>query len=304
MKESPATGSIFNIQRFSVSDGPGIRTTVFFKGCPLACAWCHNPESQHRRPEITYRRRRCMSCGACAENCPEQAITMGNGATTDLDTCTRCGTCLAYCFTEAREIVGQRRTCADVMQIIEKDRSFYEESKGGVTLSGGEPLMQAHFAGAVLAECKKRGIHTALDTCGYAEWATIDGLRSFVDLFLFDLKIMDDRQHFDYAGVSNRLILDNLDKLAHAGHHIIIRFPIIPGITDKRENIEAIAALAKALPNIIQIDILPYHDIAMEKYGRLQKDYSLGHCHPPNREEMMAVKSMMRKANMQVSIGG
>jgi len=304
MNESLQTGSIFNIQRFSTNDGPGIRTTVFLKGCPLTCLWCHNPESQDRQPEVLYRRHRCLDCGACAENCPEKAITMGDGASTDLDICTRCGTCLTHCFTDAREIAGQTRTWADVLQIIEKDRSFYEQSNGGVTLSGGEPLAQAAFAKAILAACKKRSIHTALDTCGYAKWEAINDLRPFVDLFLFDLKIMDDAQHRAYVGVSNQLILENFTKLSHAGHPIIIRFPIIPGITDDKENIQAIAAWAGALPNIIQIDILPYHHIAIEKYAGLQKNYTLNQCRPPNGEEMMAVKSMMTDANIRVSIGG
>lgn len=229
---------------------------------------------------------------------------MNDGPTTDLNACKCCGTCVTSCFADAREIAGQQRTVAEVMDIIEKDRSFYEESHGGVTLSGGEPLAQAVFAKALLKACKKRGIHTALDTCGYADWAAIDDLRPFVDLFLYDLKIMDDKQHRAQVGVSNRLILENLEKLAHGGHRIIIRFPIIPGITDDKRNIDAIVDIANALPNIFQIDILPYHHIAVEKYARLQQEYELAGFQAPSRDKMMHIKSMMKDANIRVSIGG
>lgn len=297
-------GTIFNIQRYSISDGPGIRTTVFFKGCPLSCQWCHNPESQARHAELIFHRKRCLGCGACALHCLESAISVDGLAKTRKNVCVRCGTCVDYCFTDARELVGKELSCIEVMDVIEKDRSFYDQSRGGVTLSGGEPLDQADFAKALLEMCCAAGIHTALDTSGFAPWDTIDALRSHVDLFLYDLKIIDDTKHQMHVGVSNQPILDNLNRLDENGHTIILRIPIVPGVTDDEENIEAIVNVAKSLSNVRQIDILPYHHIAAEKYDRLQLKYQLSDCRPPKSDHMVTVKSLIEKANIRVSIGG
>ncbi len=297
-------GFIFNIQRFSVNDGPGIRTTVFLKGCPLNCRWCHNPESQASQADVIFRRNRCTCCGECADNCPEHAITIHEEAITDLSTCTRCGTCIDHCFSDAREIVGKEMPCSEVVAEIEKDRRFYDQSGGGVTLSGGEPLTQAEFTLVLLKRCRDTGIHTVLDTSGYTAWRIIDAIRSHVDLFLYDLKVIENKKHQLHVGVSNQLILDNLRRLDENGHAIVLRVPIVPGVTDDHDNIEGIASLAKSLPNVRQVDILPYHHIAVEKYERLQQEYQLPGCRPPTRDHMVKIKSLIEKTGIRVSIGG
>ncbi len=298
------TGRIFNIQRFSVNDGPGIRTTVFLKDCPLSCVWCHNPESQSQDRKVIYKANRCLHCGACAEFCPQHAIHMNDTVYTDPDLCNQCGTCLEYCYAEAREIAGQEISVDELLVEIEKDRPFYQESGGGLTLSGGEPLMQPEFVHAVLEECQLRGFHTALDTCGYAEWSTLDTIRPFVDLFLFDLKIMDDLKHVKYTGVSHDIILKNLRRLAELGEHIKIRIPIIPGITNDDNNITALCEFVKKLPGDQSIDLLPYHNIAKDKYQRLQKTYDLENLTTPSDDEMLKIKQCIEQFDIEVNIGG
>lgn len=298
------TGTIFNIQRFSVNDGPGIRTTVFLKGCPLSCAWCHNPESQFPDRQVLYKENRCLHCGACAEICPQHAIYMNETVYTDPESCVCCGTCLEYCYAEAREIAGQEKTVDELLREIEKDRAFFEESGGGVTLSGGEPLLQPEFIRSVLKECKQRGIHTVLDTCGYAEWSMLETIRPFVDLFLFDLKIMDDARHIKFTGVSNAIILENLKRLSKHGQKIIIRIPIIPGITDDHENLIAMSEFVKNLPGSHKIELLPYHPVAKDKYARLQRPYALENLARPGDEEMVTIKQLLQQFDFEVSSGG
>lgn len=270
------TGLIFDIRRYAVHDGPGIRTTLFLKGCPLACWWCHNPESQGAGPELIFREARCAHCGECVAACPQGAIRMqGSVPVTEAGLCLRCGACAEACPTQARQLTGRDWTVADVMAQVRRDVSFFDESGGGVTLSGGEPLYQPEFCAALLRACKAEDIHTALDTSGFAPWEVLDGLRESVDLFLYDVKLVDDDLHLKYTGVSNGIILDNLRRLADLGQHIILRVPLIPGITDGEENIRAIAGLAQALPGTPRVDLLPYHDAARLKYQRLGLEYPL-----------------------------
>ncbi|MBN1465693.1 glycyl-radical enzyme activating protein, partial [candidate division KSB1 bacterium] len=277
---------------------------VFFKGCPLSCVWCHNPESQSGRPELMLRENRCIGCGACAAQCPQHAITVADRAATNRTLCRCCGACLDCCPAEAREIVGRSITIEAVLQEIERDRPFYQQSGGGVTLSGGEPLAQAEFTRQLLRACKERGIYTALDTCGYAEWAILDQVRQCVDLFLYDLKIMQDARHISAVGASNRLILANLVRLAHLEHNIIVRVPIIPGFTDDSENLTSLSAFVKSLPHPVAVDILPYHAIAAEKYSRLGRAYALPHLLTPDGDEMSRIKSFMEQFDIAVNIGG
>lgn len=296
---------VFDIRRYSIHDGPGIRTTVFFKGCPLHCSWCHNPESQSIGRERLYRERRCLHCGACVSACGHGAISIAGGnVVTDAASCTLCGDCVTACFSEAREIVGREMTVAQVMAEVERDVAFYDESGGGVTLSGGEPLMQPAFCLELLRACKEHEIHTALDTCGYASREVLDRVRPFVDLFLYDVKLMDEAEHERDTGMSNRLILENLRALAEHGHNIILRLPLIPGITDAEDNVRRIGRLAAELPGVRRVDLLPYHHTAVEKYDRLERDYGLRAVRPPTEEQTAGLAHMLRGFGLEVHVGG
>lgn len=299
------TGIIFDIQKFSLHDGPGIRTTVFFKGCPLNCQWCHNPESQAVGLEMMFQAKRCIRCGACEAVCTHGAISQnGNLVSTDEEKCTLCGACVESCYAEAREMVGQEMTVAQVMAEIERDVIFYDESGGGVTFSGGEPLLQPDFLLALLQDCKNREIHTTLDTCGYVRWETLDRVRGLVDLFLYDLKLMDGAKHREFTGAPNDPILKNLQMLAARGHDIILRMPIVPGINDDEENIRHTGQFAAALPGLARMNILPYHRTAADKYHRLKMDYTLSQIRPPSNERMAEIAQMLRGFGLEVRIGG
>ena len=292
-----ATGRVFDIQRFSIHDGPGIRTTVFLKGCPLNCAWCHNPESQGTAADVMLRPSRCIGCGACVEVCPEHAIsTDAEGiVVTDRGLCVRCGTCTETCYAEARERIGERITVAEAVERIERDRDFYEESGGGVTLSGGEPLMQEDFAGELLRSCRQRDIHTAVDTSGAVSWRVIEAVREYTDLFLYDLKHMDREAHRASTGAGNRRILQNLEKLSGLGHAIVLRFAVIPGINDE---------FAATLPGRHSLSILPYHAAARDKYKRLNQSYTLGDIDPPGDDRIAAIAEIFKGCGLEVTTGG
>ena len=300
------TGIIFDTKRFSIHDGPGIRTTIFLKGCPLHCLWCHNPESQSPHPDVMLRPNRCIACHACIDECPQGAISVNGSSAvnTDLNLCIRCGDCTDACFAEAREVIGDEVTVAQVLAEIERDLSFYDESGGGVTFSGGEPLLQRDFVLALLQECKKREIRTAVDTSGSVSWQTLDRVRPFTDLFLYDLKHMDDAAHKKLTGVSNQLILDNLHQLSAHGHNIILRFAIIPGLNDSHENIRQTGEFAANLPQQHPIAILPYHATAADKYQRLNLPYQLKTIQPPSDTRMEAIATTLRNYGLEVTIGG
>jgi pyruvate formate lyase activating enzyme len=299
------TGLIFDIKRFAVHDGPGIRTTVFFKGCPLHCSWCHNPESQSPTPEMMVRANRCVRCGACFDVCEQGAVYRQElSYATDSARCTLCGACEEVCYAGAREIVGREMTQAQVMAEIERDIPFYDESGGGVTFSGGEPLMQPDFLSALLQACRCASIHTALDTCGFAPWQTLDLVREHIDLFLYDLKLMDAARHRQHTGVSNRSILHNLEALSRAGHAIELRVPLLPGLNDDEENLSAIARFAATLPRLAGITLLPYHAAATEKYERLGRQYRLHGLRPPSDTSLTETTDVLQKLGVQVRIGG
>lgn len=223
---------------------------------------------------------------------------------TDREKCTLCGDCVEVCYAEAREIAGREMTVAQVMAEIEQDIPFYDESGGGVTFSGGEPLSQPDFLLALLQACREKEIHTAVDTCGFAPWEILDGIRGYVDLFLYDLKLMDEARHRQFTGVSNELILGNLQALSRRGHHIILRVPIIPGINDDLENIRQIGAFAAALPRLNRVDILPYHRAGAEKYHRLNKVYGLPETHPPSDQSLAEIAHILEELGLSVKIGG
>ena len=299
------TGTVFNIMRYSVKDGPGLRTTVFLKGCPLSCQWCHNPESQATVRQMILRGDRCIACGACVNTCKEGAIVLADGVvTTFRERCVECGACSLVCHAEAREAVGDELSMAEVMAEIRKDIPFYEESGGGVTFSGGEPLGQPDFLEALLAACQSEDIHTAIDTSGAAPWAVVERIRPYVDLFLYDLKLMDDARHRRYVGASNRLILDNLRRLAAAGGRILVRMAVIPGINDDDENLSAAADFVGGLDGVPEITILPYHGTAPEKYRLLGRRYQLDQTVPPTPERMEEIAATLRQHGVAVSTGG
>jgi pyruvate formate lyase activating enzyme len=300
-----ATGSIFDIQRYCIHDGPGIRTTVFFKGCPLRCAWCHNPEGLTRSPGLMVRPNLCIGCLSCLPACPQGAIRSIDGLPeTDRTRCTACGACAAACPTGAREIAGKEMTPAEVMAVVERDLPFYEESGGGVTFSGGEALLQVEFLRRLLVECHRMGIHTTLDTSGYAPWSAFESIRHDVDLFLFDLKGIDEPSHRRYTGVSNRRILDNLQALSCLGHSIIVRSPLIPGVNDSPPAVQALGEFLQTLPHLDHLDLIPYHRIGVEKYRRLGVPYPFEEAGPPSQAEVEAAAAHLRSFNLTVHIGG
>jgi pyruvate formate lyase activating enzyme len=302
---SMISGIVFDIKKFSLHDGPGIRTTVFLKGCGLRCRWCHNPESQHPGPELMLRPELCVQCGACLGTCPQGAIAWdGECYVTDRTLCTGCGECTAACYAEARELVGREMTVDQVLADIMRDAAFYDESGGGVTFSGGEPLLQGDFLLALLRACKAQGLHTALDTCGYAPTGTLNAVREHVDLFLYDLKLMDDARHRQVTGVSNALILDHLRLLAENGHRIILRVPIVPHVNDDDDNIRQIAALAHDLPSIERIDILAYHRIGNNKYERLDRPNPMPETAPPSADRLSGIVRAFESAGLRVKLGG
>lgn len=297
-------GTVFDVKKYAIHDGPGIRTTVFFKGCPLHCWWCHNPEGQNPKPELIYRRSRCTACCECIKNCPQQAITLqANHTSLNRRRCVMCGACSQVCPSEALSIAGRQATVEEVIKDIEKDRIFYEESEGGVTFSGGEPLMQPSFLNALLTECKDRNIRTTVDTCGYAPAQTIDQIRGKVDLFLYDIKTMDAKKHAKYTGASNAKILRNLAKLSKH-NSIVISLPIISGINDDDKNITETAKFTSSLPNIRQVNLLPYHRAGIDKYKSLGKPYKLGRLQPPSDQKIKAIKEKMETFGIRVGIGG
>ena len=296
--------TIINIQKYSIHDGPGIRTTVFFKGCPLNCLWCHNPESQDPSPEIMFFEERCSGCGSCVKVCTSKAIKFIEGSPViDKCKCNLCGKCSDFCLSNARELVGKNITVKNLMSEIIKDEVFYEESNGGVTFSGGEPLMYADYLVNVLKFCKDKNIHTTIDTSGYATFEQFEKIIDKVDLILFDIKHMNNEKHLKYTGVSNTVILENLKVLSERGSNIYIRMPIIAGINDDDENIDTAVDFLSKL-NIIQVNLLPYHKMGMDKYRRLNMQYKLSGEETPTEEAMNQIAEKFKKAGIKIKIGG
>ncbi|VGO19594.1 glycyl-radical enzyme activating protein [Pontiella sulfatireligans] len=268
-------GTVLDIQRFSLHDGPGIRTTVFLKGCPLRCLWCHNPESMDFRPEIGWHTERCTGCGACIEACPEgchQLSKEGQLHRFDRAACTRCERCVEACAFDALRLIGKRMNVDDVMAEVLKDLAYYTRSGGGLTLSGGEPLAQPEFAEALLSAARFEGIHTAVETAGQVSFQTLENIVELTDLFLFDLKETDPVRHETYTGVDGQLIRENLQRLdALGGADIILRCPIIPTLNDRPDHFAQISELANSLQHIRKVDLMPYHPFAAHKHQEIGK---------------------------------
>lgn len=266
-------GLIFDIQKFCIHDGPGIRTTVFLKGCPLNCAWCHNPESKQLKSELLYTARICVSCGACVDACPEHAHGIENAAhTVDFSLCRACGRCTEVCPTGALALTGKEMTAEAVMEEVLRDRAFYEASGGGLTLSGGELFSQFDFALSLLTLAKEHGLHTCAETCGFAEAEKLRRLAPLVDLFLYDWKCTDPALHRQYTGADNQRILENLRVLNEIGASVVLRCPIIPDVNDNEGHFSGIAELASCLDCVTAVEIEPYHALGTDKAGRLGKE--------------------------------
>jgi pyruvate formate lyase activating enzyme len=299
-------GIIFDVKRYAIHDGPGIRTTVFLKGCPLQCQWCQNPEGIESRPEILLRSKRCAEdCSACVSACPQGAISK-NGSSVEFNTerCDFCRKCEDVCVYDALEVVGREVTVHEALEEIERDRVFFEESGGGITFSGGEPLMQLDFVQALLTKVKERNIHTTLDTSGYIDFADLERINDQVDLFLYDIKIIDNEKHKKYTGVSNTIILENLQKLSKKGASVTVRIPLIPGINDDAQNVELFVEYMKTLKNIKHINILPYHKGGCEKYKNLRKEDSLKTFQPPTNDRIDEIKQLLVESGFSVKTGG
>jgi pyruvate formate lyase activating enzyme len=298
-------GLIFDIRRYSVHDGPGIRTTVFFKGCPLSCWWCHNPESQGRTPILHYDPARCLRCGTCVAACAQGALTLGPGGIAfDGDRCRLDGACVQACPARARELVGRSWTVAELVAEIEKDQLFHDQSGGGVTFSGGEPLLQWAFLLDALRATGERGIHRTVDTSGFASPRVLVEVAEETDLFLYDLKTLDAQLHRRVTGVPLRPIVDNLDRLLARNAHVRIRLPVIPGISDGADHMERVAAFLTARPGVEGVHLLPFHRPARAKHERFGVPWRLEDDDVLPDERLSHLSGLLRARGLDVTIGG
>ncbi|RLI47980.1 MAG: glycyl-radical enzyme activating protein [Candidatus Thorarchaeota archaeon] len=294
-------GYITNIQRCSTEDGPGIRTTAFFKGCPLKCLWCHNIETISPDPELIWHGIRCIGDQACVRTCPEHALELTpEGMKIDRELCTVCGACVEVCPSTALEILGERWNAEDLVEELARDTVFFQTSGGGVTLSGGEPMYQADFAVAVAKGLKEKGIHVALDTCGYYSQSTLESILPHVDLILYDLKVMDGAKHREYTGVPVDRILENAKFIGKSCIPVWIRTPVIPGHTDSEENIRAIAEfIVQFMPNVQRYDLLAFNNLCIEKYALLDKVYPLKDAPLMEKATMEHLANVAREAGVE-----
>ena len=297
-------GLVFDIKRYAIHDGPGIRTTVFFKGCPLSCLWCDNPESQRFTKEFIFWPERCLNCDACVQVCKEKAIIKNEaGREVEETKCNYCGDCIQQCYSEALQVIGREMSVEELVTEVEKDVDFFRESGGGVTFAGGEPFSQPDFLIDVLKGCKGRNLHTAMETCGLVSWGILERVSPYVDLFLFDIKHMNEDKHKALTGVSNRLILSNLERIA-AMNQVVVRMPLIPDINDDEENIKAVGAFLSRLGKIEEVHLLPYHRLGVSKYEKLKKEYKLDKIAPPVQGGIEAVQRMLEQFGLRVNVGG
>jgi pyruvate formate lyase activating enzyme len=295
-------GNIFNIQRFSIQDGPGIRTTVFLKGCPLHCMWCSNPESHNFKPEIVHRDSLCNQCGLCIKECPEKAISIRDKLIIiDRELCTNCGGCVKVCSPGALKMMGQKMSAEEVFQEIKKDTDFYYNSGGGVTASGGEPLAQPDFVAALFKLCQDHGIETCIETSGYASTEAIEKVLKYTSLMLYDIKMGDSESHCEWTGVSNEEILLNLDRAIASGVSVTIRVPLIPGINDTDEELKKIARITAA-KKLGKVELLPYHRFGMGKYQQLDREYELTELTTQEASELEKMKELFESFGLECEV--
>lgn len=302
----PLQGLVSNIERFAIHDGPGIRSLVFMKGCPLKCLWCSSPQTQKPAPEILYDVDHCQSCGTCAEVCPERAVVLSKegGVKIDLELCTCCGECANACPYQALELVGRYMTAKELFKEVEKDSPFYRRSRGGVTVGGGEPAMQHEFVAEFLKDCKQRYLHTAMETCGYVKWDDLKKLLKYLDLVYIDIKSMDNSAHKEFTGVSNKLILENAARIS-AVKPMVVRLPIVPGYNDSEDNVLTAVRFAAGLgENLHRIELLPFHKLGEQTYSRLGRKYTLHETEPPGASRMERLKEIVESCDLNVQIGG
>jgi pyruvate formate lyase activating enzyme len=298
-------GVITHIQRFSVHDGPGIRTTVFLKGCQMHCPWCHNPETYRPQPELQVFVQRCIGCGACVERCPEQARTIADGQLVfDRARCVACGRCAGVCYAQSLVLVGQTKTARQVVDEVLADRPFYRSSGGGVTISGGEPLRQPAFTRAILELCRQEGIHTAIETNLAWPWSRVARVAPAVDLFLVDLKLLDDAEHRTWTGVSNRHTLDNLRRLDAQQKPIVVRTPVMEGVNARPEQIAAIADWLAGLSHVLHYELLPYHPLGAGKYAALGLASPASRFPSPTAEQLEQLAAVARRPAFEVRVAG
>jgi len=299
-------GLIFDIKPYSINDGPGIRITIFLKGCPLSCAWCHNPEGISPHLQKLYSKAKCIGCGTCVENCPKNALTLtSEGILTDSDACDLCGICADVCPAKAMEMSGKQVTVEEILRRIRRETVMMDQSEGGVTISGGEPLMQPDFLIELLDACGREGIHRAVDTTGLSKTETLLEVAKRTDLFLYDLKMMDPQWHKKFTGVTNERILENLHILADTGANINIRIPLIKGVNADEGNIRQCAEFVATLPGEKKlVSLLPYHNIAIHKYGKLGKEYDSGEMEEPSPRDIEEAIRIFGEFGLVAVLGG
>jgi pyruvate formate lyase activating enzyme len=296
-------GIVYNIQRYSIDDGPGVRTTVFLKGCPLSCLWCSNPESQNPLPEVTWRYTSCKRCGTCVETCPLQLITLDeDGVHIDRKNCDRCCKCIEACVQEALQMSGKKMTVDEVYDVVKRDADYYKVSGGGLTCSGGEILMQADFVAEIFKRCKGDEIHTCADTSGFGTKEAMERVLAYTDLVYYDLKFMDPAEHKKACGQSNELILSNLALVVEKGIPMVIRVPLIPGYNDSDENITAIAKTVAERTKETPVHILPYHRYGENKYRMIDRKYQLEDLESPTEEELDKAKHIIESFGLKCEI--
>ncbi|MCF7953711.1 MAG: glycyl-radical enzyme activating protein [Spirochaetales bacterium] len=297
--------NVFEIERYATEDGPGIRTVIFLKGCNLRCVWCQNPESQDSRAQVMYYQQKCVGCRKCVEACPENAIYFDKqyGYVTDHAKCTVCGACVDACFYDARKIIGKEYSVEELFKEIVRDAGFYKESGGGVTFSGGEPMLQSDEISELAQLLKQEGIHTSIETAGAVIWDRFESLLSYIDLFYYDVKHIDSEAHRKYTGAPNELILENLKVLSRRHEHVIVRIPVVPGVNNSSEILKRIYQFLAEETNIKRVELLPYHRLGMGKYAGLGMEYLMGDTESLAEEDCYPFAEIGKQYDLRVSVG-